>query len=79
MEGKERTNSTISPKQWDVLKETMHSKEHLTKRNRGLKARDNVRATYTFGRGRLQAKRDKFVVSVAFLLSLYCYLFGFVY
>jgi len=53
MAGKERTYSTISPKQWEALKETMCSEEYFSKRNRGLKTRDNVRATYTFGRGGL--------------------------
>jgi hypothetical protein len=44
-----------------------------------MKARDNVRAPYTFGRGGLQAKRDKLTVSVSFWLNLNCYLFRFVY
>ena len=46
MEGKERTDSTISPKQWEALKETMRSEEYFSKRNRGLKARVNVRDTF---------------------------------
>lgn len=53
IEGKDKTDSTISPKQWEALKESMRSEEYLSKRNRGMKARDNVRATYTFGRGGL--------------------------
>lgn len=75
MEGKERTNSTLSPKQREVLKETMLSEEYLTKRDRDMKVRDNVRTPYTFGRGGLQAKIDKLTVSVAFWLNLICYLF----
>jgi len=79
MEGKDRTQSTLSPKQKEALKETMHFEEYLTKRNKGMKGRDNVRAPYTFGRGGLQAKRDKLTVSFAFWLNLNCYLFLFVY
>ena len=48
MEGKERTYSTLSPKQWEALNETMISKEYLTKRERGMKERDNVKAPYAF-------------------------------
>ena len=66
MDKKDKTNSTLSPKQWEALKETMCSEEYLTKRNRGMKVRDNVRAPYTFGRGGLHAKIDKLIVSVAF-------------
>ena len=79
IKGKNRTNSPLSPKQWEALKETMCSKEYLTKRNRGMKSRDNVRAPYTFGRGGLHAKIDKLTVSVVFWLNLNCYLFRFVY
>jgi hypothetical protein len=36
IEGKDRTNSTLSPKEWEALKETMCSEEYLTKRNIGM-------------------------------------------
>ena len=75
IEGKYRTNSTLSPKEWEALKETMCSEEYLTKRNRGMKARDNVKAPYTFDQGGLQAKRNKLTVSIGFWLNLNCYLF----
>lgn len=64
MEGKESLDNTLSPKQWEKLKESMHSEEYLTKSNKGKRARDSVKAEYTFGRGGLQAKINKFGVSV---------------
>ena len=36
IEGKYRTYSTLSPKEWEALKETVCSKEYLKKRNRGI-------------------------------------------
>jgi len=79
IKGKDRKKSTLSPKQWEELKETMHSEAYFTNRNKGMKARDNERAPYTFGRGGLQDKREKMTVSVSFWLNLNCYLFRFVY
>lgn len=81
MEGKERLDSTLSPKQWETLKESMHYEEYLRKSNRGKRARENVRAEYTFGRGGLQAKINKFEVSMVFKLVQFtlCYLFQFFY
>ena len=64
MEGKESLDNTLSPKQWERLKESMHSEEYLTKNNKGKRARDSVKAEYTFGRGGLHAKIKKFGVSV---------------
>jgi hypothetical protein len=75
MEGKEKLDSTLSPKQWEALKESMCSEEYLTKRNRGKRERDNVRDAYTFGRGGLQAKMAKFAVSVWIFGSIYVVLF----
>ena len=49
----------------------MHCEEYLTKSNRGKRARDSVRAEYTYGRGGLQAKMDKVGVSVTFFLNLH--------
>ena len=49
VEGKESLDNTLSPKQWEKLKESMHSKEYLTKSNKGKRARDSVKAEYTFG------------------------------
>jgi hypothetical protein len=69
MEGKDMANSTLSPQQWEVLKETTFSEEYLIKRNRGMKERNNLRAPYTFGRGGLHAKIDKLTVSVSFLVE----------
>ena len=58
IEGKEKSDSTLSLKKWEELKESMRSEEYLTKSNRGKRARDSVRAEYTYGRGGLQAKME---------------------
>ena len=72
IEGKEKSDSTLFLKKWEELKEIMCCEEYLTKSNRGTKARDSVRAEYTYGRGGLQAKMDKIGVSVTFFLNLHC-------
>lgn len=59
MDGRDRLQSTLSPRQWEALKESMSFEEYLIKSCRGKRARDNVIAGYTFGRGGLQAKKDK--------------------
>ena len=73
MEGKQKLDSTLSPKQWEALKESMCSEEYLTKKNRWNIARDNARVAYTFGGGGLLAKMGKFAVSVwLFSFNLHC-------
>ena len=47
-EEKERTDSTLTPKQWNELKESMCSEDFLTKSTRGKKARNNVKVPYVF-------------------------------
>ena len=49
MEGKYSLNNTLSPKQWEKLKKSIHSEQYLTKSNKGKRARDSVKAEYTFG------------------------------
>ena len=66
IEGKENSYSTLSLKKWEELKESMCCEEYLTKCNRGKRARDSVRAEYTYGKGGLQTKMDKIGVSVTF-------------
>ena len=48
LDGKERDNS-LTPKQWEELKETMYSQEYFPKRTISKKARNNVKASYSFG------------------------------
>lgn len=69
--GKERFDSNLSPREWEALRESMHSEDYLVKSNGGKRARDNVRVGYTFGWGGLHAKMEKIVISVWLFGSIY--------
>jgi hypothetical protein len=52
LDGKDR-ESSLTPKQWEDLKETMCFEYYLAKSTRGKKERDLVKVRYIYGRGGL--------------------------
>jgi len=52
---------SLTPKQWVDLKESMCSEYYFTKSIRGKKSRDPFKVQHIYGRGKLQAKKFKFV------------------
>ena len=57
LDGKDR-ESSLTPKQWEYLKEIMCAKEFLEKSARGKKGRDLVKGRYFLGWGGLRAKQQ---------------------
>lgn len=60
LDGKDR-ESSLTPKQWEDLKESMRAEEYLSKSIRAKKAREQVKARYFLGQGGLRAKQQIFV------------------
>jgi len=56
LDGKDR-ESSLTPKQWEDLKESMHDEDFLEKSARGKKGRNLVKDRYFLGRGGLRAKQ----------------------
>ena len=79
LDGKDR-ESSLNPKQWEYLKESMCAEYFFEKSARGEKGRYLVKAQYILGRGSLRDKQHMCMYMVFLLNSLYCILhFLFVY
>ena len=60
LDGKDR-DSSLTPKQWAELKESMRVEEYVQKSSKGKIARDNVKDPFVFGRGGWRANQNTFV------------------
>jgi len=69
LDGKER-DSSLTPKQWEELKESLRAEEYLQRSEKGKMARDNVRDQFIMGRGGWRSNQHIFV-SILFFCSIH--------
>ena len=60
LDGKDRDNS-LTPKQWEELKESMRVEEYVQKSTNGKITIDNVRDPFIFGPGGWRGNQNMFV------------------
>jgi len=69
LDGKER-DSSLTPKQWEELKESMCAEEYVQRSKKGKMARYNVKDQFIMGRGGWRSNQNMFV-SISFFCSIH--------